>query len=326
MSDNSKNKMGLTTQMITALVAGLTFGAILNFINGIAGESIRLFINQYIVTGILGIVGKIFINGIKMLVVPLVLVSLICGVAAIGDIKKLGRVGGKTVTFYLLTTATAIALALIISNIIDPGSGLKLASDTTEFSYKKAPSLSEVIVNIVPVNPFRAVTDGKMLQVIFFAMLTGIAIATLGKKVETVLKIFEELNEIVMKMITLIMKAAPAGVFCLIAKVFAEQGFSAFLPLLKYMITVLIVLLVHLLFVYSGTLKIIGKLSPVMFFKKFYPTMLIAFSTSSSNATIPVTMNTAEKKWGFQDQSLRFLFPLVQQSIWMALQSCRELP
>lgn len=307
--EQKKKKLGLTTQIFIGLIVGLLFGIILNVIIGNTGESVGSFINVYLIDGFLNVVGKMFINAIRMLVVPLVLVSLVCGVAGIGDIKKLGRVGGKTLIFYLITTALAITLALVVASAINPGAGLNIDTKTAEVTAKEAPALSQVIINIIPSNPFKAMVEGQMLQVIFFAMLIGIAIAAVGKKVAGTLTLFEELNAIVMKMISLIMLVAPFGIFCLISKVFATQGFAAFLPLFKYMITVMLVLILHLVIVYTSALKVIGRLSPVIFFKKFYSTMLVAFSTSSSNATIPVTMSTVEKKMGASRSIASFSIP-----------------
>lgn len=203
-------------------------GIILNVVKGGGSESVVSFINVYLIDGFLDVAGKLFINSIRMLVVPLVLVSLICGVAGIGDIKKLGRVGGKTLFFYLITTAMAVTLALIVASFINPGAGLNLDINTTAVAAKDAPSLSQVIINIVPSNPFTAMVEGEMLQVIFFAMLIGIAIAAVGKKVAGTLALFEELNAIVMKMISLIMLVAPFGIFCLIAKVLPRRALPRF--------------------------------------------------------------------------------------------------
>lgn len=306
---SEKKKLGLTTWILISLVAGLLFGICLNLIMGNTSSEVSLFIKDNIINGVFHVVGKLFINSIKMLVVPLVLVSLVCGVTGIGDIKKLGRVGGKTLVFYLATTAIAITLALLIAKLISPGLGLDIAKSTTAFASKEAPSFANVLINIVPTNAFYSMVQGNMLQVIFFALLTGIALASLGKKAENLLTLFQEANEIVMKMITLIMLMAPLGIFCLIAKVFATQGIGALLPLIKYMLTVLTVLVVHLGLVYSGALVVIGRLSVVTFFKKFYDTLLVAFSTSSSNATIPVTMKAVTERLGVSKSIASFSVP-----------------
>lgn len=307
---SSKKKLGLTTQILIALIMGLVFGLILNFTFSFGNEGLNNFINTYIVNGLFHLIGKMFISSIKMLVVPLVLISLICGVTGIGDIRKLGRVGGKTLAFYLVTTCAAITLALLVANVINPGMGLDLTSKAAAFTAKNSPPLIDVIANIIPKNPFNSMVQGNMLQIIFFALLTGVATAALGNKADRVLAIFEQLNSIVMEMISLVMYAAPIGVFCLISKVFATQGMSVLLPLVKYMLTILIVLLLHLVFVYTMALKVFTRLSIKNFFKKFYPTMLVAFSTASSNATIPVTMKTLVERLGVSRGMASFSVPL----------------
>ncbi|MBL6991397.1 MAG: dicarboxylate/amino acid:cation symporter [Bacteriovoracaceae bacterium] len=309
MSTNSKSKLSLTTMILISLIAGLLVGMIINLTMGHVSEGVGLFLNKYIINGLFHVIGKIFISSIKMLVVPLVFVSLVVGVAGIGDLKKLGRVGSKTLFFYLLTTALAIGLALLIANLIDPGQGLNINIQTASFEAKNAPNFADVLINIIPKNAFDAMVKGNMLQIIFFALLMGVSIASIGNKGASILNFFQESNEIVMKMVTLIMLMAPAGVFCLIAKVFATQGVSVLLPLIKYMVTVLTVLIVHLLLVYTGALGLVARLNVIIFFKKFYSTLLVAFSTSSSNATIPVTMRTVSEKLGVSKSIASFSIP-----------------
>ncbi len=309
VSEAKGSKFSLTTLILISLVLGLIFGMILNYAMAHSGVGVRTFIEVYIVNGVFHVVGKIFIAGIKMLVVPLVLASLITGVAGIGDLKKLGRVGGKTLLFYMLTTGIAVTLALVIAKLIGPGVGLNLVTPETSFSTKDAPSLVDVIINIIPTNPFDALVKGEMLQVIFFSLLMGISIASIGKKADGILTFFQEFNEIIMNMITLIMLLAPIGVFCLIAKVFATQGLSVLVPLIKYMITVFVVLILHLFLTYGGFLTVLGRLSMVTFLKKFYSTMLVAFSTASSNATIPVTMKALVDRMGVGRSVASFSVP-----------------
>ena len=238
--------------------------------------------------------------------------SLIIGAAGISDIKKLGRVGGKTLLFYISTTAIAITIALSLSYITNPGVGFNLGEELakSEVAKTQAPSLVDTIAGIIPSNPFTAFSDGKMLQVIFFALIFGFAMAVLGDKVPTVRKFLEELNEIIMEMVMMIMKVAPYGVFALVANVFAKEGFSAFVPLLKYILTVFLALFIHFFVTYSVSLKVFANLSPLKFIKKFYPTMLVAFSTASSNATLPITMETAEKELGVSNKIASFTLPL----------------
>jgi len=302
-------KVSLTTKILIALIFGAVTGTALNIFASLGAQDI---IGTWLTGGIFDLVGRMFLASIKMLVVPLVLVSLICGAAGISDIRKLGRVGGKTLLFYISTTSIAITIALSLSYITNPGKGFNLGEhlSKSEISTVKTPTLVDTIANIIPSNPFTAFSDGKMLQVIFFALIFGFAMAVLGEKVATVKKLTEELNEIVMKMVMMVMEVAPYGVFALVANVFAKEGFSAFAPLLKYIFTVFLALFIHFIFTYSLSLKIFAKLSPITFIKKFYPTMLVAFSTASSNATLPITMETAEKDLGISNKIASFTLPL----------------
>ncbi|HPV20415.1 MAG TPA: dicarboxylate/amino acid:cation symporter [bacterium] len=304
---NKKKRFSLTNQIFFALIAGALTGVILNIVS--AGQHIG-FINNWLISGLFEIVGKMFISAIRMLVVPLVLTSLICGAAGINDIKKLGRVGGKTLIFYLSTTAIAVTIALVVSYIIDPGIGFQTEIQVAEKIETPVLSIAQTIYSIVPVNPFAAFSEGNMLQVIFFALVFGFSMAALGEKVQNVRTLIEQLNEIVMKMIMVVMATAPFGVFALVANVFAKEGFSAFVPLIKYIICVTVALLIQFSVTYGLALKIFARLSLITFIKKFYSTMLVAFSTASSNATLPVTMETAEKEMGVSNKIASFTLPL----------------
>lgn len=300
-----KKKLSLTMKILIGLMLGAVLGLLLN---KIPSSYIK---DTLLIDGILHLLGQVFIRGIKMLVVPLVFVSLVCGSCAIGDVKKLGRVGIKTLTFYMATTAIAISLALGVGKIINPGSGLDLSHVLkTEPTIGQSASLVDVLIDMVPVNPIASMTEGSMLQIIIFSLLTGVSIALVGKKAEIIVKIFDALNELIMKMVVVIMKIAPLGVFALIAKTFATVGFDAMVPLLKYMFAVLVALMLHTVLTYVGILKGFGKLNPIIFFKKFAPTMSVAFSTSSSSATLPLTMETAEKKLGVSKSVASFTLPL----------------
>lgn len=305
----TRKKVSLTTKILIALVLGAVTGIMMNIFSSMGAQNI---ISTWFTGGIFELLGRMFIASIKMLVVPLVLVSLIIGAAGISDIKKLGRVGGKTLLFYITTTAIAITIALSLSYITNPGVGFNLGEELakSEIAKAEAPSLVDTIAGIIPSNPFTAFSDGKMLQVIFFALIFGFAMAVLGDKVKTVRTFLEELNEIIMEMVMMIMKVAPYGVFALVANVFAKEGFAAFIPLLKYIFTVFLALFIHFSVTYSISLKVFGKLSPFKFIKKFYPTMLVAFSTASSNATLPITMETAEKDLGVSNKIASFTLPL----------------
>ena len=240
----AKKKIGLTTKIFIALIAGAILGIIL--FNLPAG-SVR---DDIVIDGILYVIGQGFIKLMKMLVVPLVFCSLVCGSMAIGDTKKLGSVGVRTIVFYLFTTALAITVALLIGNLINPGLGLDMSavqSTAANVGTTESTTLVETLLNIIPDNPISALSNGNMLQIIVFALLVGVILAKLGERAEVVGNFFSQFNDIMMEMTMMIMAIAPLGVFCLIARTFAGIGFGAFLPLGKYMIAVLIALAVQCL-------------------------------------------------------------------------------
>ena len=297
-------KLSFTQKILAAMLFGAILGIILNNIS-----FYNSLINQYLSNGVFEVVGKLFVNSLKMLVVPLVFCSITVGITSLGNLSLMGRVGLKAIIIYLLTTAFAITLALIFAIVIEPGQGYEIDS-SIQFSAKEAPSLSSVLTSIVPSNPILAMADGEMLQIILFAIILGIAITITGSKAESFKKGIISLNEIMMSMVTIIMKFAPLGVFCLIAKTFATQGIDMIIPLASYFFTVTIVLILHVLLTYSAFLKLIGKVSPFLFLKKMRTAIVFAFSTASSNATIPVTLNTVEKRLGVDKSVASFTVPL----------------
>lgn len=263
------------------------------------------------VNGIFYVVGNGFIRLMKMLVVPLVFCSLVCGSMAMGDTKSLGKIGVKALLFYLVTTALAISVALAVGHLINPGIGLDISGmEAVETSTAEAVSTADTILNIIPENPIAALANGEMLQVIVFALFVGILIAKLGERVDTVANFFSQFNDVMMEMTSTVMLAAPIGVFCLIAKTFSGIGFSAFLPLAKYMIGVLLALAIQCFGVYQILMKVLTGLNPVKFLKKFAPVMSFAFSTATSNATIPLSIETLDEKLGVSRKVSSFTIPL----------------
>ncbi len=283
---------------------GVSLGSLINYFH-LSGE----FIQTYLLNGIIDIGGRVFLSSLKLLVVPMVFVSLVAGAGSLDDIKKLGRLGSKTFGLYLATTALAIALALFVSEILNPGEGF-IIKGSTSFSAGEAPSLVDVIVNIFPSNPVEAMVKAEMLQIIVFAILFGVGISLAGESGKRILHTFNDLNEIIMKMVLILIELAPYGVFCLLTKVFSSQGLGAIIPMAKYFFIVLFCLVLHVVVVYSLLLKVVGKLSPIKFFKKYYEVMLFAFSTSSSNATLPVNLEVTEKKLGVHNSVASFTIPL----------------
>lgn len=300
-----KGKISLSTKIFIGLILGLITGIIFNFI---PQGFIR---DELLINGVFYLVGQAFLKAIMMLVVPLVFISLVNGAASMGDIKKLGRIGVKTVLFYLATTAIAISIALSLSTVFKPGVGLNLSSSNlSEVTIKEATPLVEVILDMIPNNPIASMANGNMLQIIVFAMLIGVGLSTLGEKTKMITNLFQQLNDLIMKIVDFVMIIAPIGVFGLIARTFATQGFDAMIPLIKYMSLVLICLLIHATIVYGGLLKLFTRLSPIKFFKKFFPAISVAFSTSSSSATLPVSMEIAEENLGISKDVASFTLPL----------------
>lgn len=302
-----KTKIGLSSQIFIGLISGALIGLIFNYL--IPQSYIRDIV---FIDGIFYVLGKGFIRLMQMLVVPLVFSSLVCGSMSIGDTKQLGKVGIRTIAFYLVTTALAITVALSVANMINPGIGLNMsaiqAADSVTVSSKTP--VSETLLNIIPINIFWGLTNAKMLQIIFFALFIGIILTRLDDKAATVNNFFSEFNDVMMEMTMVVMKAAPYGVFCLIARTFASTGFDAFIPMLKYMGAVLLALLIQCFVVYTFLLKTSTGLNPIIFIKKFFPVMAFAFSTATSNSTIPLSIETLKDKLGVSKKISSFTIPL----------------
>ena len=296
--------MTFTQRILIAMGAGIVIGVFLN----VYGSSFQ-GTSDFLVDGVFYVVGSIFISLLKLMVVPLVLVSLICGVTALGDLRALGRIGGKTLGLYLCTTAVAITIALTIATVISPGGGFELAGGEYSYEASEAPPLTEVIIGMVPDNPIRAMADSQMLQIILFALLFGFAITATGERGKHIAGLFADLNEVILTMVLLVIKAAPIGVFALISRTFATQGIDIFRPLLGYCIVVVLGLLLHLAITYGLLLRAAG-LNPIRFLSQMRAPMSFAFSTSSSSATIPVTLNTVETRLGVKNSIASFTIPL----------------
>ncbi len=295
----------LTRNILGAMVLGLILGIVLNVFD----LQKNAFVNAHILNGALGVVGDIFIRSLKLLVVPLVFVSLVCGTAAMDDVRKLGKIGLKTVGLYLLTTCIAISIAMALAFIFKPGVGIT-PSGAEDYVAKEAPTIWQVITDMFPTNPVSAMAEGNMLQIIVFAILFGLAMVVSGKAGQRVLDLFTDLNEIVLNLVMVLMLIAPFGVFAKITIVFAEQGTAAILELGKYFMLVILALLIHAVIVYPVLLKAMSGLSPVQFLRNFYKVQIFAFSTASSNATLPITLETTEKKLGVQNSVASFTIPL----------------
>lgn len=296
-------KISLGNWILIGMILGFIVGLILNF--WVTDHFIKDIV---LMDNVFYIGGTAFIKLMKMLVVPLVFCSIVVGVASISDIRKIGKIGGTTILIYLLTTALAITIALLIAGIIRPGEGLNMAG-LAQANLTTAQSMADTVINIIPDNPISSLASGDMLPVIIFGVLVGLILAKLKEETETVNKFFVEGNTIMMEMTSIVMKFAPIGVFCLMAKTFAGLGFEGLIPLLKYIGCVLLGLAIQAFIVYPSIMIILTRLNPIKFFKRFISVMFFAFSSSTSNATIPLNMEKLSEMGVSRDVS-SFTIPL----------------
>lgn len=289
--------MNLSTKILIGLALGIIAGLEL-------GAEGTAFAKAWI-----GPLGSIFMNMIKMVIVPLVFSSLVIGVTSLGDIKKVGRIGVKTLGYYMGTTAFAIIIGLGVGTIMQPGTGLSIPVDVAKVTAKEAPPIMQVIVDIFPTNPLQAMVNANMLQIIVFALFVGVGITAVGEKADYLKHAIDGLAEVSYKIVGIIMSVAPIGVFGLITPVVAANGPSVLLPLLKVVIAVYISCLLHALLVYGSCIKLFTDLSPIKFFKGVAPASLMAFSSCSSGGTLPLTMSCAQKM-GVSKEVSSFVLPL----------------
>lgn len=286
MTKDKKKKISMTTRIFIGLIGGIITGIILHYF--VPAGQIR---DDIIIEGAFYMVGSGFMRLLQMLVVPLVFFSLSTGALSMGDTASLGKIGVKTVLFFLFTTALAVAIALGLSLIIKPGMGMDLSTVAqADVSIADAPSAKDTLLDIIPTNPIAALAEGNMLQIILFALLVGVICASMPEKLATISRLLNEGNDLMMKMTTMVMKVAPFGVFALVARTFSQLGFETFGPMLKYMGAVIGGLGLHVVFTYIPLLVIFTRLNPFKFFKKILPVITFAFSSASSGATIPITL------------------------------------
>jgi len=306
--------MPLYTKILIGLVAGAVAGAAANFLDIGPLQALLQALEP---------IGTLFIRLITMIVVPLVVASLILGTASLGDIGRLGRLGGKTVAFYLCTTAVAVTIGLLISNIVRPGAGIDPTTrDALVATYQDAaatpmtlaaerPSVIETLLNMVPTNPFHAAANANLLQLIIFSIFFGAALSLIApERKQVILVFFNAINDAVMVMIDWIMRLAPYAVFALVGSVVAQFGLDLLRSLLIYSLVVATGLLLHVLITYGTLLRVVANRNPFTFFRSVAEAPLVAFSTSSSSATLPVTMEVAQEKVGVSREVSSFVLPL----------------
>jgi Na+/H+-dicarboxylate symporter len=284
--------MKLWQQILIALVAGLAVGMIF----GPPAAALKP-------------IGTVFINLIKMLIVPLIFVSLVCGVTSMHDMHKMGRIALKTIVIYLVTTAVAISIGLGLGILLQPGGGIDIAQ-AASMEAKTAPTLVETLVGLFPSNPIAAMADGNVLQIIVFAILFGLAINLAGEAGRKIREFFDGLAEVIYKLTAIVISFAPYGVFALMAWVAATYGLDLLLPLGTVIAAVYIGCVIHAIVVYGGAITLIAKLNPIRFFQGIAEAQAVAFTTTSSSGTLPVTMSCAEKNLGVSRGVSSFVLPL----------------
>jgi len=297
--------MSLTSKIFIGMVTGFILGTIISSVN----LPIDSLVNIYLVNGLLDLGGQIFISLLKLMVVPLVFFSLTSGVSSLDRNMNLGKIAGKTLSLYLLTTAIAISLGLLTAIMLSPGNNLNLEFNEA-IKLPESPNIKDVFISIFPTNPIKAMAEGNMLQVIVFSIFFGIAIRSLGDSVSALKGLIDKITEVILKMVFIIINLAPYGVFCLISVLFAEKGFTVLGDLSVYFFIVLSVLIFHGLITYSFLLFFLAKVNPIKFFNEIKPLALFAFSTSSSNATMPITLKTVTENLGVNRKIASFTVPL----------------
>ncbi len=254
--------------------------------------------------------GDLFLRLIKFIIVPLILSTIIVGITSIRDIRQLGRLGGKTVTYYLITSFVAITLGLAVGYILSPGTKADVNVAQEEVSVQETEGVVQTMLNIVPTNPIESLAEGEILQVIFFAIFLGIGIILVGERATPVQLFFDGLAEVMYKITGIVMKIVPLGIFGLLAPVVGHYGASVLLPLFKLIVAMLLACIAHVVIFYSFAVKSLGKMSPLMFLKGIFPAAVVAFSTSSSSGTLPVTMKNTEEYLKVSKETSSFVLPL----------------
>ncbi len=294
----------LTRRIVIAMLAGMALGVALD------RSGPPAWVQGFVLDGVLMVIGTLFVSALKMMVVPLVFVSLVVGVTALGDLEALGRIGAKTLALYLATTALAVTIALTLAAAVGPGRSYDAGKTDAAYHGKEAPPFTQVLADLVPTNPVAAMAEGNMLQIIVFALLFGVAITMSAARGRHVLDFFTDLDVVILHMVEWIMRLAPYGVFALIARTFAVQGLDLLLPLAAYFLTLAAALAIQFFVIYPLLLRWLAGLNPFVFLKKLRDPAVFAFSTASSGATIPVTLRTVEKKMGVGNSIASFSVPL----------------
>ena len=304
---NGAEKKGtpLYVKIFIALFAGIAFGYVLNFMGGVENE----IINGYVLP-FFQVIGDLFIKLIKMIVVPLVFFCIIDAALSLGDIKKLRSIGVKTIIWFLATGGISATIGLILANIIKPGHGLQLGTAETAMEVKELPGIYQTLLDLIPSNPFQALTSGEMMQIIVFSLFLGFAIISIGKEAQQLCDIISLCSRTMFKVIDMILGIIPYGVFSLMTVALAKYGVAIFGPVLKFILTDYLACIIMSTVGYSIFLIVIGKVNPMKFWRKAFEPWMIAFSTCTSSAALPVSMEVAPKKMGVPRDIASFVLPL----------------
>ena len=304
---NGAEKKGtpLYVKIFIALFAGIAFGYVLNFMGGVENE----IINGYVLP-FFQFIGDLFIKLIKMIVVPLVFFYIIDAALSLGDIKKLRSIGVKTIIWFLATGGISATIGLILANIIKPGRGLQLGTAETAMEVKELPGIYQTLLDLIPSNPFQALTSGEMMQIIVFSLFLGFAIISIGKEAQQLCDIISLCSRTMFKVIDMILGIIPYGVFSLMTVALAKYGVAIFGPVLKFILTDYLACIIMSTVGYSIFLIVIGKVNPMKFWRKAFEPWMIAFSTCTSSAALPVSMEVAPKKMGVPRDIASFVLPL----------------
>jgi len=295
-------KLKIHTQIFIAIIIGLITGLFFSY---------RKNQPDYILIEYIGLIGSLFIRLLKMIIVPLILASIVTGIISLGDVKRLGRIGLKTFIYYMATTALAVTVGLILVNIIHPGVSVELPTEqTVDLTQREAPTIISIITDIITENIFDAMSNDKVLSIIFFSILLGVAISSVGEKAKPLASVFEAFNDVMMKITDWIMRLAPFGIFALMAHTIGTLGISVLKPLLLYMVTVALGLVIHACIILPVLLIVFAKYSPVKLFKDVFSAVATAFSTASSAATLPITMDCLQVNTGVSKKITSFVLPL----------------
>ena len=304
---NGAEKKGtpLYVKIFIALFAGIAFGYVLNFMGGVENE----IINGYVLP-FFQFIGDLFIKLIKMIVVPLVFFCIIDAALSLGDIKKLRSIGVKTIIWFLATGGISATIGLILANIIKPGRGLQLGTAETAMEVKELPGIYQTLLDLIPSNPFQALTSGEMMQIIVFSLFLGFAIISIGKEAQQLCDIISLCSRTMFKVNDMILGIIPYGVFSLMTVALAKYGVAIFGPVLKFILTDYLACIIMSTVGYGIFLTVIGKVNPMKFWRKAFEPWMIAFSTCTSSAALPVSMEVAPKKMGVPRDIASFVLPL----------------